>query len=423
MPAEYDNDLLREGILRFKANEFEAARNFIERALENSDDLQTQAQANFYLSKLTDDPVQKRRFLEETLAIDMSHAEARRALAILDGKLKPEEIVNPETMPAPATGTVAVQADRFTCPKCGGRMVYTPEGASLICENCQRTQHVLSGATGEEQDFFVAMANGKGFRKTVSMKSFQCKGCGANFLLASLEISATCAYCGSVHVIALDELRELVEPDAIIPMAFDQTQAALYLAQWMEKNRIEPEDKVTLPRGLYLPVWTFEITGNIPWSGRVIRNKQEVPVSGEKTVSLGNICIPASRNLSGLLEKTLAYFDLTSAPVYDSRYLAGWPAEIYELSMSDASLEARRIAVEQVRKIIHTEFGHVINLGYSSSAINVCSFKLVLVPVWVTEIIAHDQAGRVLINGLTGSVCNEVPVRGLAGWIGNILGS
>jgi predicted RNA-binding Zn-ribbon protein involved in translation (DUF1610 family) len=415
MPTEYDNDLLREGILRFKAQEFEAARNYIERALESGDDLQTQAQANFYLSKLTDDPVRKRKFLEQTLAIDLSHAEARRALAILDGKLKPEEIVDPDALHTPAIGTVAAQADRFTCPKCGGRMVYAPDGVSLVCENCQRTQ--------EEQDFFVAMANGKGFRKTVSMKSFQCQGCGANFLLAPQEISATCAYCGSVHVIALDEVRDLVEPDAIVPMAFDQKQAALYLVQWVEENRLEPQGKVTLPRGLYLPVWTFEITGNIPWSGRVIRNKREVPVSGDKPVSLGNICIPASRNLSGLLEKTLADFGLSSAPVYDPCYLAGWPAEIYELAMSDASLEARQIAVEQVRTIIHDEFGHVINLGYSPSAIMVDSFKLVLIPVWVTEITAHDQTGRVLINGLTGSVHSEVPVRGLAGWIGNILGS
>jgi DNA-directed RNA polymerase subunit RPC12/RpoP len=302
-------------------------------------------------------------------------------------------------------------------------MVYAPDGISLVCENCQRAQRVSSGAMGEEQDFFVAMANGKGFRKTVSMKSFQCQGCGANFLLAPTEISATCAYCGSVHVIALAELRDLVEPDAIIPMAFDQKQAAVYLVQWVEKNRLEPKDKVTFPRGLYLPVWTFDITGNIPWCGRVIRNKREVPVSGEKTVSFGSIGIPASRNLFGLLEKALAYFDLSSAPVYDPRYLAGWPAEIYELSMSDASLEARRIAVEQIRKTIHAEFGHVINLAYSSSAINVCSFKLVLVPVWVTEITTQDQTGRVLINGLTGSVYSEIPVHGLAGWIGNILGS
>ena len=99
--TEYDNDLLREGILHFKVKEYDLARNYFKRALENADDLQTRAQANFYLSQLTDDPVRKRNYLEETLAIDMTHPEARRLLAILDGKLKAGEIVNPDALPTP----------------------------------------------------------------------------------------------------------------------------------------------------------------------------------------------------------------------------------------------------------------------------------------------------------------------------------
>ena len=90
--------------------------------------------------------------------------------------------------------------------------------------------------------------------------------------------------------------------------------------------------------------------------------------------------------------------------------------------MSDASLEARRIVVKQLRSNVHAEFGHVINLGYSSSTIMVDSFKLVLVPVWVTEINVHDRSGRVLINGLTGSVYSELPHREKAGWMADLFG-
>jgi hypothetical protein len=77
MPEEYDNDLLKEGILHFKAKEFALARRYFERALYAADDLQTQAQANYYLSQVEDDPQLKRQFLEETLAVDMGHAGAR----------------------------------------------------------------------------------------------------------------------------------------------------------------------------------------------------------------------------------------------------------------------------------------------------------------------------------------------------------
>ena len=96
MMTEYDNDLLREGILHFKSKEYALARRYFERALDAADDLQTRAQANYYLSLVTDDPRKKRQFLKKRLRIDMGHAEARRSLAILDGKLNPAEIINPD---------------------------------------------------------------------------------------------------------------------------------------------------------------------------------------------------------------------------------------------------------------------------------------------------------------------------------------
>ncbi len=413
MTEEYDNDLLREGILHFKSKDYAMARRYFERALAVADDLQTQAQANYYLSQVVDDPGQKRQFLEETLAIDMGHAAARRALAILDGKLKPAEIVNPEAIPAPVPGTQAAQANRFTCPKCGGRMVYSPDGTSLVCENCNRQQGLNTGTPGAEQDFFVAMANGKGFRKTISVKTFQCQGCGANFLLAPSELSATCAYCGSVHVIAMEKALELVEPDAVIPMAVDQEQAVLQLVKWAKKKRIEPPGRVGTPRGLYLPVWAFDLIGSLPWSGRVVKDKREMPVSGESPAVFNDVCIPGSRKLAGLLPKLLPEYSLATAPAYDPRFLAGWPAEVYEMTMSDAALEARRLSVEKVRRDIRAGHGNVIDLRYSASAISITSYRLILLPVWVTGYSFEERTLRVVINGQTGTVHGETPRHGL----------
>jgi DNA-directed RNA polymerase subunit RPC12/RpoP len=409
MPEEYDNDLLREGLLHFKSKDFAMARRYFERALAVADDLQTQAQANFYLSQLTDDPRQKRQFLEETLAIDMGNAAARRSLAILDGKLTSEEIVDPEALPAPVSGTQTAQAGRFTCPQCGGRMLYTPDGASLVCENCGHTQSLDSATPGAEQDFFVAMANGKGFRKTISVKTFQCQGCGANFLLAPSELSATCAYCGSLHVIALDTARELCAPDAVIPMAVDQERAILQLAEWIGKKRLKPQPRVGAPRGLYLPVWAFDLIGSLPWSGRVIRDKREVPVSGESPAVFNDVCIPASPQLAGLIPELLPGYSLAAAPAYDPRFLAGWPAEVYATAMSDAALQARQVSVEKIRREIHIGQGNVIDLHFSASAVSITSYRLILLPVWVASYAFKAQTFRVVVNGQTGTVAGETP--------------
>ena len=73
--------------------------------------------------------------------------------------------------------------------------------------------------------------------------------------------------------------------------------------------------------------------------------------------------------------------------------------------------------------MIRQDFGNIQNLSYSTSGIMVSAFKLILVPVWVTDIKTHDQISRVLINGQTGTVQSEIPEGGLAGWLEPMLGS
>jgi DNA-directed RNA polymerase subunit RPC12/RpoP len=418
----YDNDLVSEGIRRFKAQEYDRARDFFERALSVADDDLTRVNANYYLSRLTDNPIEKRKYLENTLAIDMNHAEARRELAILDGRLKAGEIVDPERIPVPTTDDEVVQANRFTCPNCGGRMVYSPDGASLICESCNRPQSLNVNKTGVEKDFFVGMANGTGFRKTVSAKTFACQGCGANFLLPPSELSASCAYCGSTHVIALEKESELVEPDGIIPMAFDGKQATLQYNHWMDGQKINLQGNFPPPRGLYLPAWIFDIVGSVPWTGKVIRNKRELPVSGEYPVSFNNICIQGSEKLTKLPRTFLDDYKLAEAADYDPRFLAGWSAEVYETPMSDAALDARQSAVERIHHDIRAENGNVFELNYSPSNISITAYRLMLLPVWVMNYSYDGKSYRVIINGQTGTLLGETPSRGLKKWVNNLLG-
>ena len=448
MPSDYDNDLLREAILNIKIKDFAAARRYLERALELADDLDTRCEANFQMSQITDDPVEKRNYLEETLAISPTHAEARRALAILDGKLKPQDIVDPDHLPAQSSAEHSVSADRFTCPKCGARMVFDGDGRTLICENCARQEALNPAAVQVEQDFIIAMATGQSQRKPVAMNAFVCQGCGARALLPPESISATCSYCGSVYVLA--GTTELVEPDSIIPMAFNQHDAALHLVQWVEKHKITPQGKVQAPRGLYLPVWTFDITGNVPWRGVTYsseldtsfgpsnplslslgsgkyQNRQARPVSGNRDVYFDDVIVPATSKLGDLFVKMLKEYTYTSVAAYDPRYLAGWPAEIYETDMAEASLKARGQVADQVANNIKawlsSEYSDISDVGYSTASLAVVSFKLVLVPVWVTEYELESRQFRVLINGQNGAVHGETLSHGILGWLDGVLGN
>jgi DNA-directed RNA polymerase subunit RPC12/RpoP len=425
--TDYDSQLLRQAIIHARVGELDMARRYLERALDLADDRETRVQSNYWMSQIVTDPDEKRAYLEEALAYEPTHPEARRELAILDGKLKPEDIVNPDSLPNPSAETQAAQADRFTCPKCGGRMVFTPDGRSLFCEYCTRNQTLETAASQQvEQDFILKMATGQAHRVPVAVKTLTCQGCGAQFVLPPQEISAECAYCGSRYVTRGDG--QLLQPDSIIPMNISQRQAVQALVEWVEKQGLRPERKVQPPRGIYLPLWTFDIVGTIPWSGYLVRNGRERErerIQGEKIIHFDDLLVPGAPKLADLLPKIAGAFDTNNAVSYDPRYLAGWPAELPQMTLAQASLEARQQAAYRARGLIQRDFDsqRVTNFAYSTATVSVATFKLTLAPLWHTLLPVEGREYRVIIDGSKGSLFCEMPPRGLKGWIKEIFGT
>ena len=434
MPSDFDNELVKTAALHIKAKEYDIARRYLERAMDVVDDEDTRAKASWLMSQITDDPVEKRKHIETVLAWDRNNAQARRALMILDGKLKPEQIVDADRLPAQESSVQSSSADRFACPNCGARMIFAPDGNSLYCEHCFRNETLADQFDSDEpvqRDFLLAMATAQGHRKPVAMHSFQCKGCGASFLLAPEVISVTCSYCGSPHVVSVDESRALIEPDGVIPFSFPQKNAAHYLVDWAKKKKVKPDGKVGMPKGIYLPVWSFDLGGEIPYTAQIAvsegRGSRKVvikTISDSHPVVVPDVPVAATRKLGRLLENALAGFSMAEAVPYDPRFLSDWPAEVYEISMSDASLDARKKVYEKVKReaeILLGTQGTVENFRPSSSRMSVESFKLILVPAWVTGYVVEGKTYNVLVNGQTGAVTGETPSLDLFGWVQNLL--
>jgi len=411
-------ELLRSGILAVKEGDLSMAQRQLERVIDLATDRTLLADAWFWLSETSRDPGKKRTMLESSLAYDLHHAQARRSLAILDGKLNPAEIIDPENFShAQSDPSQDTATKRFVCPKCGGKMTFSPDGSSLVCEYCNRNQSIQADTLLEEQDFIIGMATVRGHIRPTLMTTFNCQGCGADFMLAPGVISSDCSFCGSAHVVVLENLHELVEPDCIIPMVLQQEQANDQLKNWIRKNRIQIDSPPQPARGLYLPLWSFDIGGHVAWSGDRKQNKQVIHIKGEDIVSFNDIAIPASQTLSILLDRTLGSYDLVNAPVYDTRYLAGWPAKVYEIPMAKASLDAREKASHLIEGRIASKDGVLDNLKYSTAELFVETFKLTLVPVWVSSYHLQTHKYAVLINGNNGEVQTELPRRGLTGWL------
>jgi len=436
MPREYAESLLHTGIIEAKAGEKATARRYLERAINTTGDHAVLSEAWYWISIVTDLPTEKRVALENCLSFDMHHARARRELAILDDKLDEKEIVDPDALPSPSTSPAQAKADRFMCPQCGAKMVFAPDGDSLICEHCTRGQILSPKGEAREQDFLIAMATARGHGTPDVTQVFHCQGCGAEFILPPGLLSTNCAYCDSPHVVSLESSRELLPPEGIIPHAFDQSGAARLLAGWIERNELKLQGTVDLPRGVYLPIWTFDVGGAIAYRGDRYESGDEfrrrshnvVHVDGEYPVHMDDLPVPASRKAAANLARLLPSFELKATRSYDPRYLANWIAEVYDIPMAEASLEARSRAYADLKGRLPGDIASLFNLKTSSASLTIESFKLVLVPVWVIDVPIDGRKLAVYINGQNGVVQGNIPSqtkprpkRSLFDWLGNLL--
>lgn len=423
MFGDYGRELLRNGIIEAKTGNRQRAQRYLDRAIYASSDHEVLTEAWFWMSEVVEDEAEKRKALENCLAHDLHHARARRALAILDGKLKADEIVDPDRLPPAPEGLHEVNVERFMCPKCGGRMVFAPDGQSLHCEYCSRNQRFTTQpGTAEEKDFIIAMATARAHSKPLHEQVFHCEGCGCEFILPPTQISTTCVYCDSPHVVNWESEEELLAPDGVIPHAFDQKRAIKFLVEWVKDYQIKPEKQVKSLHGIYLPLWTFDLGGQIDYTGKEtdpygmqpetwLDGKQELAHSNHVRsypVQVNDLPIPASRKLSAVFLKLIYTFNLEAVKPYDPRYLVNWPAEVYDISMAEASLDARAQTLTRYKRELPNVLPDAQILSTSSADMTVESFRLNLLPVWMTEIPFEGRLHLLLINGQNGAVASDL---------------
>jgi len=324
-------------------------------------------------------------------------------------------------------GPAAAGADRFTCPHCGGRMTFAPDGQSLTCEFCEIKQHLgqptTSGAPVEDNDFVVAMATARGHLQPTTQHIVTCQGCGAVFILPPEQVTATCPYCRSNFALRQAEMRTLITPEGLISFNVDELAAVENLKAWMDAEPAVGPAKVAPWHGIYLPVWSFSLDGKITWHCQVQSHGLWLPSEGEEPVLVDNVLVLASQRLPDVLHPAIARFDLTQLMPYDERYLASWIAETYQMPVAEASLEARQSVLETEKKIVMEKLtSQHRDLVLNSSDLQVEGFKLILLPIWLTHYTVGDHTRWVLINGQSGEVFGERPQSGVLKWIKKMSG-
>ena len=400
-------DLWVRGIAAARAGDYADARRYLLRVLDEPNcqflDHSQQVKAWYWLGECAQDPDEKRQYFEAVLSAEPHHPETLRRLAVLDGRLDPQDIVNPDHLPSslPAISQTP-DARQFVCPQCGGNLAYTPDGQALVCERCSGRRGIAAqkphlAAQPENQDFVIALATLQGHVRPSGQHDLSCPACGASLTPEQHALSVTCPYCASVFVVEGTEQKIFIHPQAVIPFVLSRQQALKALRNWFKPQR--PKERVRLLelRGFYLPTWLFMVV--LP---RRVTHHSAMTNYGLETSPGGfPILTPASKALPEAWADEVNHFELDQLVAYDPSYLAAWPASTYQVSLSDASLAARLLALKRT----WAADGGKGNLTSMDMAIE--AYKLVLLPFWAALYRTGEYTGEVFINGQTGHVCGK----------------
>lgn len=324
------------------------------------------------------------------------------------------------------------------CPSCGSQLVYSAKSKMIQCEHCGYSEETRSEKNNiVELELKKALDRLQHFEPGHMEKyGFQCGNCGARFLIERDDVRIQCGFCASeqVNKTAIEE--NFVQPLGIIPFYISRPDAEVSYKKWIEKgwfhpNSLKKESKLHALHGIYIPFWTFDAHTEAHWSGqaghyyyvtrrvyvngkmqtRRVRKTRWVSRSGTLRHFFDDITVSGSDKIDRKLVDRILPYRLDEAVNFDPRLLLGWESEIYDIEINIAYDMADQIMDFKLRHMCSGQLG-----GDTQRSLNVRSqksqqtFKLLVLPLWISSYKYRGKLYHFLINGQTGRVYGKKPL-------------
>ena len=311
----------------------------------------------------------------------------------------------------------------FTCQYCGGKQRFDPDISGLVCEYCKRVELlILRNASEAETRLEMAQRDGSG-NWSVQESQVNCGACGAKMSILPEESSHPCPFCGSEQITIQPATPNLITPTAIAPFQYNTDDVQKILAERWDISPLKfahlVQDKAITLSSIYLPFWTFDARVQIYCAleyrvpARELSNSERVIIKGEWPMEkswfecdIDDLMVYAGRNISNQSVMQIAPFDLKSLFEYKPEILVGWQAELYNIALEDAAVEAnKRMRDDAFRRAAHhLLFMNPAHMLEDDVLIHDRTYKLVLLPVWIIRHANREKNCLTLINGQTGKV-------------------
>jgi len=330
---------------------------------------------------------------------------------------------------------------QFPCPGCGASMVFDVEKQCLSCPYCGNLVDLTADGDAVIKEYPIEKARETASRdwggKTVVI---HCDSCGAEAIINAGQLTAECAFCGSIHVRSQSN-EDVIKPESIIPFKVDKQTAIKKFKEWLKKRYFSPNDLKALAReekiqGVYIPFWTFDAdtssfytaekgiyyyvtekvyvkdsSGKGRYEERRVRKTRWYPTSGTYRHFFDDVLVCASSQEGRNLINRLEPFNMHELVPYKNEYLSGFCAEKYSIGLEQGFTEAKSEIRSELYSMIRNQINadEVRNLRIRTSYSDV-TFKHVLLPIWIAAYRYKDKIYKFVVNGQTGLVRGKAPI-------------
>ena len=339
--------------------------------------------------------------------------------------------------------TAPAKIRRFRCPGCGADLLFDPQGGSLTCPYCGRTEQIeTTGERPSERSYeeYLTPREERLGRLAEGALEAQCQTCGATVSFVPPQVAGECDFCGSPLVAQARSADPLVAPEGVLPFKVTGEQATASVRRWLGSLWFAPGALKKLAAhegvgGVYLPFWTYDAHTTSRYTGqrgehyyttehytetdpqgrsvsktRQVRHTRWHPASGTVSRWFDDMLVPATRSLQPQKLSALEPWDLTELVSYEPEYLSGYKAQRYQVDLKEGFELAKQAAApviqEDVRRRIGGDEQRVSGVETHYSAV---TFKHLLLPVYVGAYRFRERVFQVVVNGRTGEVQGERP--------------
>ena len=357
-------------------------------------------------------------------------------------------------MSEPNLGRINQKSQTFSCPSCGGRMVFDPESQNLKCPYCNSLKpFAIAHRTPNEYDIRYAPPAADNARGD-DTPTVRCNGCGAQIVLTGETSAEICPFCGAPHVLE-DQSKSGIAPESLISFRITKKAAVQSFRQWLKKKLFAPSKAKKMAvlgqiTGIYLPHWSYDASSVSHYIGRAghyyyvtvqrvvtgpdgkkhTENVQErrirwEPASGIVANDFDDILVVGSERLPSRMLSSVQPYDLSRLVQYTPEFISGFGCEKpaidvqqgWDKAQQTIEREMTRLAEQDI--LTHADVAEVSHLTTENSDVR---YKLMLLPMYLSSFSYKDKLYHVLVNGQTGKANGQSPVSAWRVFIAVLMG-